>query len=75
MIKQQNEILIMIDNNSHQISKIKKIMNTKIFNVEIIFTKSSIYKKILKKYNFKLEYLYNPKYYWELEGIKFYNKN
>ncbi len=60
----------MIDNNNYTISDIKKISNTKVFFVKIIFANSSQYKKILKKYPNHLKQIYDTKYHYELEGIK-----
>ena len=61
---------VMIDNNHYTISDIKKISNTKVFFLKVIFVNSSQYKKILKMYPNHLKQIYNTKYHYELEGIK-----
>ena len=63
--------MILIDNITSNISKIKKINSDKIFFVNIIFLKSSQYKNILVNKKRIIESISNPQYNWELEGIKF----
>lgn len=62
--------IILIDNNKHQISRIKSINSNKIFFITIIFANSSQYKKILFNSNIDVEKIYNPIKYWEFDGIK-----
>lgn len=63
--------LILIDNVTNNISKIKKINNNKILFVEIIFIKASQYKNILPDKEKIIDSISNPNNHWELEGIKF----
>jgi hypothetical protein len=62
--------ITLIDNNKHQISKIKSLNSNKIFFITIIFACSSQYKNILKKSNIDVKKIYNPVNYWEFDGIK-----
>lgn len=63
--------LILIDNVTTNIGKVKKIKDSKIFFIEIIFLKISQYKSILSKNKKIIDLVTNPEYQWELEGIKF----
>ena len=67
--------LIMLDNNIHENDNKKKIIDNKIIYLDIIFIKSEEYNIFIKMHDFDINYLYEPKYYWELEGIKFYKSN
>jgi hypothetical protein len=64
-----------IDNNSHNMEKIKYILEHKLNFIDIIFTKSSLYENVLKKEKIILNDLYIIGSYWEFEGIKFINKS
>ncbi len=60
--------LTLLDNNSHSKSDIKKLSNRVIKIIKIIFTSK---KEDLKStYKNEIKSMYNPKKYWELEGIK-----
>ena len=63
--------LTIIDNNKHNISEIKILLERKIDRTTVLFSKSPEYKDLIKKYNKIIENINNPKYYWELEGIKY----
>jgi hypothetical protein len=63
--------MILIDNITNKMSKIKKINKDKIFFIDIIFLKSPQYKNILSNQKKIIETISNPLYYWELDGIKF----
>lgn len=52
-----------LDTNKYKAGEVKKIIDKKIEIIDIIFANSSKYKKIISNIN-------NPKYYYELEGIK-----
>lgn len=69
IIEKKNKFLL-IDNNKHSINKIKTINANKVFFITIIFTQSSQYKNILSNSNIDVDKIYNPQYYWELDGIK-----
>jgi hypothetical protein len=64
--------LILIDNITTNIGRVKKIKDNKIFFIEIIFLKISQYKNILSNYKKIFELVSNSEYQWELEGIKFF---
>lgn len=71
-----NNNFTIVDNNNHSIGKIKKINGNKIFFISIIFTKGSQYNNILSNKKKIIEYILNPEFYWEIEGIKFvFKKN
>ena len=65
------DYLILIDNVTTNMSRIKKINSNKIFFVNIIFLKSSQYKTILVNKKKVIDSISNPQNHWELEGIKF----
>ena len=67
----KDKLPILIDTITSDPIKIKKIIDKKVEIFEIIFSKSSIYKKKAIKYINIINNVNNPKYYWELEGIKF----
>ena len=71
IIDDNNNKFKLLDNNNHNINKIKKIIKNKIFFIEIIFIKSSQYKNILLEENIKTTDLYLLENNWEFEGIKF----
>lgn len=66
--------LVVIDNITTNIGRVKKIKDSKIFFIEIIFLKISQYKSILLKNKKIIEFILNPYYQWELEGIKFFQQ-
>ena len=71
-INKSNEVIwTIIDNNNYGIKEIKKINESKVYFIQIIFAKLSQYKKILNMYPNYLSWIYNNEYYWELDGIKF----
>lgn len=73
-IENNTNKLVLIDNITTHITKIKKINNNKIFFINTIFLKTSQYKNILKEKKTIIKSIYNPNDYWEIEGIKFLNK-
>jgi hypothetical protein len=69
------EPMIILDTNVYKLGEIKKIIDKKIELIEIIFTNVQEYKKVASKYKQIIKNINNPKYYYEIEGIKFFNKN
>lgn len=67
--------LILIDNVTRNIEKMNKIVENKIFFVKIIFLKLSELKNIVKNKTQIINLITNPKYYWELDNIKFLNND
>lgn len=61
----------LVDNNVHNSTKIKKLLNLKLSFINIIFSKSSVYKRVLINENIDINKLYSVEHYWEFEGIKF----
>ena len=72
--KQKNKRLTILDNNKYNLNEIKRLNETKINYIDLIFLKSSQYKKIIEKDNYTDDYVYNIDNYMEIEGIKFYKK-
>ncbi len=66
----KNKPIVILDNNSHTLSDIKKIKNKNIKLIKIIFTSSNKYESNKNKYATQIDILNNPKKYWEIEGIK-----
>lgn len=66
-----NNKIILIDNITNNITQIKKINNSKIFFVDVIFLKVSQYNNILSDKKKIILSIYNAEYHWELDGIKF----
>ncbi len=60
--------LTLLDNNYHSESDIKKLSNRIIDIIKIIFTTSR--EELKSSYKNEIISMYNPKKYWELEGIK-----
>ena len=66
--------LVVIDNITTNLGRVKKIKHSKIFFVEIIFLKISQYKQILSKNKKIIGFVSNYDFQWELEGIKFFTE-
>jgi hypothetical protein len=65
--------IIILDDNEYNFFDIKKINNKLIDFIEVIFSKSVVYKNKLKDYKQYLDSLHNSQMYWMLEGIKIIN--
>jgi hypothetical protein len=63
-----------IDNNEYSLIGMKLMSNKLIEKMKIIYSKSKAHKDIINKYQNIVDNIYNPEYYWEIEGIKFLNK-
>ena len=63
--------IIIIDNNKYDIISIKLLSKKLLEKMKIIYSKSSLYNNIKQKYKDIIENISNPKYYCELEGLKF----
>jgi len=62
-----------LDNNDYNLNDIKRIKDRKIDLIDVVFSKEDNTKK-LTNYKKIISHMYNPKKYWELEGIKIYNQ-
>ena len=74
IIDYTNNYYKIIDNNEYDINKINKINKNKIYFIDIIFSKNFQYKNIIKNQKNIVNMIHDPKYYWELEGIKLIKK-
>jgi len=74
IIIKSNPITI-LDNNKYDIINMKLLSNKLLEKMKIIYSKSNLYKNIIGKYKYIIDNIDNSKYYWELEGIKFLQKN
>jgi len=67
--------ITIIDNNKYDITSMKILSNKLLEKMKIIYSRLKMYKNISSKYEDIINNINNPKYYWELEGIKFLHKN
>ena len=75
VLKYHKNIFNILDNNLHSMEKIKKILESKLNFLDIIFSQSPLYDNVIKKEKINTNDLYLQESYWELDGIKFLNKN
>jgi hypothetical protein len=67
--------IVILDNNKYDAISMKSLSNKVLEKMKIIYSKSSVYKNIIGKYENIIQNINNQKYYWELEGIKFLYKS
>jgi len=65
--------ITILDDNVYNFLDIKNINNKLIDFIEVIFSKSVVYKNKLKDYKQYLNSLHNSQMYWMIEGIKIIN--
>ncbi len=70
----KNKPITILDNNTHDLSDIKKIKQKNIKLIKLIFTSGDKYESNKSKYLKEIQMLKNPNEYWEIEGIKISSK-
>jgi hypothetical protein len=65
--------IMIIDNNKYDITSMNLLSKKILEKMKIIYSKSNLYENIKAKYKNIIANINNPKYYCELEGIKFIN--